>query len=52
VKKTLLGAAAIVICGTAMAENITGSDQIICSAGSAQICIEASDCYAAAPSAS
>ena len=34
---------------TAVAENLEGVDEMICSAGQAQICLETGDCYSAVP---
>ena len=34
---------------TTVAENLEGVDEMICSAGQAQICLETGDCYSAVP---
>jgi len=48
-KKLLIASACLVLGSNATAENLDGVDEMICSAGQAQICLETGDCYAATP---
>jgi hypothetical protein len=48
-KKLLITSACLVLGSNATAENLDGVDEMICSAGQAQICLETGDCYAATP---
>ena len=48
-KKLLIASACLILGSNATAENLDGVDEMICSAGQAQICLETGDCYAATP---
>lgn len=48
-KKLLIASACLILGSNATAENLDGVDEMICSAGQAQICLESGDCYAATP---
>jgi len=48
-KKLILTCLAFLTSVVAYAENLEGVDEMICSAGQAQICLETGECYAATP---
>ena len=48
-KKLLIASACLILGSNATAENLDGVEEMICSAGQAQICLETGDCYAATP---
>jgi hypothetical protein len=48
-RKLLIISAGLILGSNAAAENLAGVDEMICSAGQAQICLETGDCYAATP---
>ena len=48
-RKLLIISAGLILGSKAAAENLAGVDEMICSAGQAQICLETGDCYAASP---
>lgn len=45
----MVAAATLFTVGPAFADNLAGVEQMICSAGQAQICLETGQCYAATP---
>ena len=47
--KLIIFGACMLAISTTVAENLEGVDEMICSAGQAQICLETGDCYSAAP---
>jgi len=47
--KLITFGACMLASSTAVAENLEGVDEMICSAGQAQICLETGDCYSAVP---
>ena len=47
--KLIIFGVCILAVSTTVAENLEGVDEMICSAGQAQICLETGDCYSAAP---
>lgn len=47
--KSKLGVAALLVAGSALAENVAGVSEMICAAAQAQICFETGECYAATP---
>ena len=47
--RLVLGFLACITAVAAYAENLEGVDEMICSAGQAQICLENGECYAATP---
>lgn len=48
-KKLIIFGACMLAVSTAFAESLEGVDEMICSAGQAQICLETGDCYSAVP---
>ena len=48
-KKLLVASSCLILGSNATAENLEGVDEMICSAGQAQICLETGDCYATTP---
>jgi hypothetical protein len=47
--KSRFGVTALLVAGSAMAENVEGVSEMICAAGQAQICFETGECFAATP---
>lgn len=48
-KKLMMALAGLLISGLALADDVSGVDEIICAATQVQICIENDTCYAATP---
>ncbi len=48
-KKLTMAFAGILIGGLALADDITGVDEVVCAAAQVQICIENDTCYASTP---
>jgi hypothetical protein len=48
-RKIAVNAIAMLVVGSASAEDVTGVDNMVCAAGQAQICLETGDCYSATP---
>lgn len=47
--RVAIACAAVLASGLAFAENLEGVDEMICSAGQAQICLENGECFSATP---